>query len=94
MRILSFVWNANPEPDIAGYKFHVGRHSGPPYDVPGSPISVGNVTTYTYIADPDGPWYFALTAINTSGLESFFSAEVLVDTTPGVARWVALVGRG
>ena len=67
-------WNANTEPDIAGYKVYQGTQSG----VYAAPIDVGNVTTYT----PTGvDWtkfnYFAVQAYNTSGLSSPLSAEAV-----------------
>jgi hypothetical protein len=75
-RPVKFTWAANPEPDIAGYKVYAGRATGV-YDAPGSPKVVGLVTTTTFDITPDGgDWFFALTAFNTSDLESGFSAEV------------------
>ncbi|HOI08654.1 MAG TPA: hypothetical protein PK213_16140 [Deltaproteobacteria bacterium] len=68
-------WNANTEPDIAGYKLYGGTSSG----------------TYTYVVDTglntsrDVPnlsngahYYFAVTAYDTSGNESGYSQEVHV----------------
>jgi len=68
-------WNANTEPDLAGYKLFIGRASGT-YDVLGSPVDVGNVTAYTYTITASGTWFFSLIAYNTAGLLSGFSNEV------------------
>lgn len=68
----SLTWN----PDtltVAGYKVYVGTSSG----VYASSINVGNVTSYTVTNLGVGTtYYFAVTAYNTSGLESGFSNEV------------------
>jgi hypothetical protein len=67
-------WDPNTEPDIAGYLVYQGTQSG----VYGAPINVGNVTSY----QPQGvDWthraYFAVKAVNTSGLTSGFSNEAV-----------------
>lgn len=67
-------WNANTEPDLAGYKMFVGRASriyDPPTNVPVSPTIAtisGLVSGQTY--------YFALKAFDTANNESNFSSEV------------------
>lgn len=77
-------WNANTEPDLAGYKVYIGTASGS-Y---GSPTPVGIVTSYTASGLSDGTYFFAVTAVDTSGNESGFSNEVSktlltpADTTP------------
>ena len=68
----SLSWNANTEPDLAGYKVYYGTVSGS-Y---GSPTSVGNTTNYTVTGLANGSYFFAVTAIDTSGNESGFSNEV------------------
>ncbi len=72
---VTLAWNANPEPDIASYIVYCGTNSR------AYPIStnVGKVT----VARVDGlveeaTWYFAVTAVNTSGLEGDFSSEISV----------------
>jgi hypothetical protein len=72
-------WNANTESDLAGYKVYYGTSSG----TYGTSIDVGNVVTYDINNLTDGSYFFALTAYDTSGNESGFSAEVPVsiDTT-------------
>lgn len=75
-------WNANTETDLAGYKVYYGFVSGPAYNGTGalegnSPIDVGNVTTFTLHGLLKGvTYFFAVTAYNTSKLESGFSNEV------------------
>ena len=67
------TWSPNTDTNLAGYKVYKGTASG----VYGSPITVGNVTSYTV---PDlvvgNTYYFAITDYNTSGVESTFSNEV------------------
>src|ERR1700758_3265253 len=70
----TLMWDANKETDIAGYKVYQGTQTG----VYGTPIDVGNTTTY----QPQGiDWtkraYFAVQAYNTSGLSSPLSAEAV-----------------
>ena len=69
------AWDANTEPDVAGYKVYVGR-SSTVYDQLGSPINVGNVTSYDLTFPTGGAWYVAVTAYDSSGNESGPSTEV------------------
>lgn len=69
---LALAWDANTEPDIAGYKIYYGKVSGT-YD---HSVNVGNVVQFTVTGLTNGTWYFAVTAENTSNLESGFSNEV------------------
>ena len=66
------IWNANPEPDVIGYRLFYGTESRVytnQVDVPG-PMAVANnlVEGQTY--------YFAAVAYNINGLESGLSAEI------------------
>ncbi len=75
-------WDANSEPDLVGYKLYYGTASRS-Y---GTPIDVGNQTTYTINDLGPGTYYFAATAYDTSGNESGFSNEAsktFAGTTPG-----------
>lgn len=79
-------WDSNLESDLSGYKVYFGPSSGS-Y---GTPIDVGNVTSYTISGLSNGTHYFAVTALDTSGNESGFSSEVSKtfstdDTSPGSA---------
>lgn len=69
-------WNSNGGPDLAGYKVYVGTQSGL-YTFPGSPFTIGTVTSYTVTNLPFGQTYFfAVSAYNNAGNESHLSNEV------------------
>ena len=71
------AWNASPEPDIAGYKIYYGTASRV-YDWS---IDAKKVTTFTVSGLADGrTYYFAVTAYDTSNLESTYSNEVSTST--------------
>ena len=88
----TFMWDANIESDLAGYKLYRSSISGQ-YD-----FGYERDMTYLrgWIADipagtetfdyevPEGTWYFVLTAYDVSGNESGASNEVskTTDTTP------------
>jgi len=71
---VTLVWDANTEPDLAGYISHWGPGTG----VYTNACDVGNVTT-TVISNlvENCTYYFVVTAYNTSGLESEPSNEVV-----------------
>jgi hypothetical protein len=70
---VTLSWDANTEPDLAGYKIHYGTSSRS-YSVH---IDVQNVRSYTVTGLTDGQtYYFASTAYNASGDESAYSNEV------------------
>jgi len=69
---VTLAWDANTEADLAGYKIYYGTAPG----VYGAPMTIGLQTTYTLTNLSPGTYYFAVTAFNTSGLESGFSNEV------------------
>lgn len=70
---VTLAWDPNPEPDVSGYLVYYGTASR---NYPSS-TNVGNVTTATVYGLQEGrSYYFAVTAKNTSGLESDFSNEV------------------
>lgn len=87
---ITLAWDANTEPDLAGYKIYIGLESmtfeTPPGEDPGpffgvyeSPVDVGLVTQFTLQGLPGGvTYYFALTAYDTELSESAFSNEVVV----------------
>ena len=81
---VTFEWDANTEPDLAGYKLYSGNESGV-YD-PATVVDVGKVTTHVLSNVADGKWFWALTAYDASGNESKKSNEVsmTIDTVgPG-----------
>ena len=78
-------WDANTETDLAGYKVYYKVDSSTvPFDGVGavegaSPIDVQNQTTTTVSGlDPSHSYTFAVTAYNTSGVESDYSNTVIV----------------
>jgi hypothetical protein len=74
---VSLAWDASASPDISGYKLYRGTGSGS-YD---APVEVGNQTAYTVTGLTAGTYYFAVTAVNTTGDESDFSNEVFTTIT-------------
>lgn len=70
---VTLAWDANPEPDIAGYRVSYGTTSG----IYTQQIDVGN-TTNAAISDLAGneTYFFVVTAYNTAGLESLPSNEL------------------
>ncbi len=70
---VTLSWGPNKENNIAGYKIYYGDSSGN-Y---GSPVDAGNRTQYTITDLESGKiYYFVITAYNTHGSESIYSAEV------------------
>jgi endoglucanase len=86
MKAITLVWNANTDPDLAGYTVYSGTNS----HVYNKANYVGNVTSNTPAGlIPGMTYYFAITAKNTSGLESDFSNEIAVDVQPNLGQPVA-----
>lgn len=79
---INVSWNPNTEPDLAGYKLYHGTASGQ-Y---GEPVDVGNVSGHVMEITPQhgATYYFALTAYDTSGNESGYSAEATCFIPDGV----------
>lgn len=74
---VSFAWNANPEPDVAGYKLHLGDASGTYNQV----VDVGNDLAISIdTLQSDTTYFCAVTAYNSAGLESPYSQEVVLST--------------
>ena len=74
---VTLAWDPNTEPDLAGYRIYYGSAPG----VYGTTITIGMQTTYAVTNLSPGTWYFAITAFNTSGLESGYSNEVSTTIT-------------
>ena len=68
---VTLAWDANSEPDLAGYKIHYGTSPGNYQFVE----DVGNVTQATL--DIQSGSYVAATAYDTDGNESAYSNEIL-----------------
>jgi hypothetical protein len=69
----SLTWSPDTLTNLVGYKVYVGTSSG----VYSSAVNVGNVTTYAVTNLGIGTtYYFAVSAFNSSGIESGFSNEV------------------
>jgi hypothetical protein len=89
---VTLAWNPNPEPDVSGYIVYYGNASRHyPYST-----NVGNVTTATVYGLNEGlTYYFAVTATNTSGLESDFSNEVTNAIPADLTNrcpWISVIG--
>jgi hypothetical protein len=77
---LTLAWDANTEPDIAGYE--VGYRIGGPSN-PETVVSAGNVTEWTWTPPAvDQSLIFRVYASNTSGLRSLPSNEVSFVSLP------------
>lgn len=89
-RTVTLAWDANTEPDIAGYKVYYRSGSATlPFDGSGaaegsSPIDLGPKLSATLSGLADGETYhFAVTAYNSAGYESSFSN--IVSSAPPTA---------
>ena len=66
-------WDANPEPDVAGYNLYYGTRSGQYTSI----VNVGKVTQYKVTGlDPSSNYYFAVQAYDSAGLTSSLSSEI------------------
>ncbi len=71
---VSLAWDANSEPDLAGYIIYYGDASG---DYSNS-LDVGDITEFTVTGlDDGGTYYFAATAYDLDGNESAYSEELV-----------------
>jgi len=82
---VSLQWDPVTDPDVAGYKLHYEADSSTlPFSGSGaiegaSPISVGNLTSSTISGlDPSRSYNFAITAYNSTGIESSYSSIVSI----------------
>ncbi len=79
--IVTVSWNANAEPDIAGYRVYYDNTSGNYYS---NKVDVGTRTSYELSGLVSGQTYYIVTtAYDSAGNESHFSNEV-VYTVPVV----------
>jgi hypothetical protein len=69
---IKLAWDPNTEPDLVGYRVYYGKASR----TYGTPIDVGNITTYTLTGLTSGQtYYIAVTSYDPSN-ESDYSNEV------------------
>ena len=71
------TWDPNPESDLGGYRVYYGPTSRGYTNF--QQFGKANTNTVTGLLD-NTPYYFAVTAFNTNGLESDYSNEVLIVT--------------
>lgn len=85
---VTFGWDTNREPDIAGYRLYQGNRSRTYTNV----VSFGltNAGTMVNISRTNRN-YFALTAFNTAGIESEFSSELIWPNPPIPAYYTNFV---
>ena len=96
---VSFRWNANTEPDLAGYRLYHKATAGVTtgdeliVDIACGPNDLA-CALYTQTGVPDGPHFWILTAYDQSGNESLPSVEQdrLIDKTPPAPpTWLELL---
>lgn len=80
---LTLAWDANPEPDIASYRIYIGTESGQ-YSLYNETLGGAVVTFDVGSLQRGSTYYFAVSAVNGTGLESPLSDElaVVIDTPP------------
>jgi hypothetical protein len=84
---VTLAWDASTSSNISGYKVYVGTASR----TYGTPVSIGNLTSYTVSSLTAGTYYFTVTAVNASGYESGYSNEVTT-TVSGTSHTCDLNG--
>lgn len=74
---ITFMWDKNTEPDLAGYNLYQSSQSGD-YSSDPSAVIIGDANQYTYQVEMESgiALYWVLTAFDTSGNESGYSNEV------------------
>lgn len=80
---VSFVWDANTESDLAGYRLFEGTTRVAEILKP--------AVTYSYIITGSNPRTWTLTAYDTAGNESGPSAPVTWDMAPACATGLSVV---
>ena len=74
---VSFQWDANTEPDLAGYNIYRSDISGA-YGIEKlvGTVDKANCCQFTENGVPDGTWFWVATAFDTYGNESAYSNEI------------------
>ena len=76
----TLAWDAVTAPSLSGYRLYYGTAPRTYLQSPGNGINVGSATTYTIVGLATGArYYFAVTAVDTSSIESTYSNEVFKD---------------
>jgi len=73
---VNLAWNANTETDLGGYKLYYGATPRSQGSYPNVAVINSKSATTWQLTLSSGTYYFGLTAFDTSGNESTFSAEV------------------
>ena len=75
-----FTWDANPEPDMAGYRIYRSTTSGGHTFGTGFEYAAFGLVTESprYTESVEGTYYFVLTAVDDAGFESVPSDEVVL----------------
>jgi hypothetical protein len=81
----SITWAASTSTDVSGYHVYYGPTSGS-YTGSGSPIDVGNVTTYLLTSNVAGQDFIALKTYDSFAVESTnYSNEIEMDVYTQIA---------
>ena len=73
-------WSPPSAQNISGYRLYFGNAPSTYMQLPGEGVRMGTVTTYTVSGlDRGARYYFAVTAYDTSNIESTYSNEVFKD---------------
>jgi len=81
---ITLQWDPVTAPDLAGYRVYYSLTPNPPFTGTGatqgaSPVTVSTQTIATTTGlDPGIPYYFAVTAYNSAGIETPYSKIVMV----------------
>ena len=85
---VQLAWDANSEPDLAGYVLVYGTAPG----VYTQSVSLAaTATTHEVSGLSDGTYYFAIRAFNAAGLQSAYSNEVAVVVGTGESVWPSIM---
>jgi hypothetical protein len=81
--VITLAWDANTEPDVAGYEVSYGIQSG----VYSTVVDVGNVISRPITLTSGIAYYFAVKAYNSATPRQYspYSAEVMFDPVGGTA---------
>jgi hypothetical protein len=75
---VTLSWRANTETNLVGYRVYAGTNSRQ-YQIC---MPIGLVTTQRVELPEPGRWFFCVTATNSAGRESSYSAEVVLEPKP------------